>query len=109
MSSEDVNFHGDLNNRKTQQRTFGDFLESTTAGSRGHAEQLYLAQAPIFSANSDHEPLGKLIRDIQVPTDLRASGRLRSVNLWMASRSVRSLHMTNWNPFARIQETLRQA
>ena len=107
MSSEDGNFHGDLNNRKTQQRTFGDFLESTTTGSRGNADQLYLAQAPIFSANSDNELLGKLMRDIQIPTDLRASGRLHSINLWMASRSVQILHIINWNPFTR--ETLRQS
>ena len=109
MSSEDGNFYGDLNTRKTQQRTFGEFLESTTAGSGGNTEQLYLAQAAIFNATSDNEPLGKLMRDIQIPSDLRASGRLYSINLWMASRFVRSLHMINWNHLARIEETVRQA
>lgn len=86
MCSEDGNYQGDMQNRRTDTCTFADFLDNISQPAQQQGVQLYLAQSPISSSKDSDAPLSALLSDISLPQSLSESGRLTAVNLWMASR-----------------------
>eukprot|EP00976_Prorocentrum_cordatum_P080781 1184110-Prorocentrum_minimum.AAC.5 len=64
---------------------FNDFLDLAETGGESDARSLYLAQAPIWTAQSSstRSTLSCLQEDIDIPTWLPGK-RMSAINLWMS-------------------------
>lgn len=110
LVSASGNYQGDMRNRETQACLFSDFMASLNQGAEAGTEQLYLAQAPMYSeSGSNAAPLRDLLEDITLPRQLATKENLASVNLWMASRYLEDIVCSHYplNPYSVKRSTAK--